>query len=288
MQIKRSELIINKRGAIYHLNLLPEETGDTIILVGDPGRVKQVSAFFDKVEFKTANREFITHTGLIGNKKISVISSGIGTDNIDIVMNELDALVNVDLKNQTINKKKKSLRIVRIGTCGSLQSEVPVDTFVVSEYGIGLDGLLYYYKHKGVNNINMSKAFARHMQWNKNLSVPYTVKGNNQLIKLLGKGNHTGSTLTATGFYGPQGRIVRAELPDNNFIKKINAFKHGNTKVMNFEMETSAIYALGKILGHDTCTICSVVANRINGTFSNNYQHFIKKMIQQCLERLTQ
>ncbi len=287
MSIKSSELILNKRGAVYHLDLRPEEIGNTVLLVGDPGRVKQVSTFFDQILYKRKNREFITHTGILNEKKISVISSGIGTDNIDIVMNELDALVNVDLELKKRKKQLKKLRTIRIGTCGAIQHDVAVNSFVVTEHAMGLDGLLYYYKHKSINNTAVSKAFEKHCKWNKKLPAPYVVSGNTTLIKLLGKDNIIGNTITATGFYAPQGRVLRIELADPIFLNRLSTFSYKNFSLSNFEMETSAIYALGKIMGHNTCTICLVVANRVNGTFSTNYPLYVKKLIRQCLQRLT-
>lgn len=282
--IPESELIINERGAIYHLNLRPEELAPTVITVGDPDRVKEVSKYFDKVEFETRHREFVTHTGFIGHKRISVVSTGIGPDNIDIVLNELDALVNINFKTRTIEPTLTTLNIIRVGTCGSLQAAFPVDSMVVTTHAIGIDNLLNYYQHDNNEEENeLLQQFIQHTKIDQHFSRPYINTGGSSLLMHFVDGFHHGMTVTCPGFYGPQGRILRLGLHYPNFIDLLTSFSYGLHKIANFEMETSAIYGLGKLLGHQCLSISAVVANRIDHSFSNDGKKAIEKTIQKVL-----
>jgi uridine phosphorylase len=287
-RISETELILNPDGSVYHLNLKPENIADNVIIVGDQGRVATVSKFFDTIDFKVQNREFITHTGTYNGKRLTVLSSGIGTDNIDILVNELDAAVNIDLKARLIKEEKRSLNIIRIGTSGALQEDIPVDSFVVSTHGLGFDGLMnYYHDLADINENAISEAFIKQTHWNKNLPYPYTVKGSEELINKIGFDLIKGITATAPGFYGPQGRKIRLAPWVEDFNKQLTDFNINGNRITNFEMETSALYGLGKLLGHQTCTICVIIANRIVKQYSKNYHSAVEKLIQMVLERLT-
>ena len=286
--IPETELILNPNGSVYHLQLLPEHIAPNIIIVGDPGRVETVSNFFDTVDFKIRNREFVSHGGTFNGKRVMVISSGIGTDNIDILINELDAAVNIDLSTRTIKKEHTSLNIVRIGTSGALQKDIPVDTFVVSKYGLGFDGLLNYYLDlPKVNDNEISEAFIKQTNWNNNLPYPYAIKGSEALINTIGHDLTQGITATAPGFYGPQGRKLRLTPWVEDFNQQLTDFSHGNNRITNFEMETSALYGLGALLGHQTCTVCAIIANRVAKQYSKNYHTAVEQLIGLVLERLT-
>ena len=286
--IPETELILNPNGSVYHLKLLPENIAENIIIVGDQGRVETVSKFFDTIDFKIQNREFVTHTGTYKGKRVMVLSSGIGTDNIDILINELDAAVNIDLKTRTIKKDHTSLKIVRIGTSGALQQDIPVDKFVVSTHGLGFDGLLNYYLDlPEVNDNEISEAFIKQTNWNKNLPYPYAVKGSEMLINKIGFDQIKGITATAPGFYGPQGRKLRLTPWVEDFNQQLTDFRHNENRITNFEMETSALYGLGALLGHQTCTICAIIANRVAKQYSKNYHVAVEELIQLVLERLT-
>ncbi len=286
--IPETELILNPNGSVYHLKLLPENIADNIIIVGDQGRVEEVSKFFDTVDFKVQNREFITHGGTINGKRIMVLSSGIGTDNIDILVNELDAAVNIDLKTRIIKEDKRSLNIVRIGTSGALQEDIPVDSFVVSTHGLGFDGLLNYYLDlPSVNDNEISEEFIKQTNWHKNLPYPYAVKGSETLINKIGFDLTQGITATAPGFYGPQGRKLRLTPWVEDFNQQLTDFKYKENRITNFEMETSALYGLGALHGHQTCTVCAIIANRVAKKYSENYHAAVDKLIQLVLERLT-
>ena len=284
-KLRDTELIITNSGRIYHLNLKKEEIADDIILVGDPSRVEQISNKFEKIDFKITHREFITHTGYYNNKKISVISSGIGTDNIDIVINELDALVNVNFETRKINKIKKSLNIIRLGTSGGLNKKIDVDSFLVSEYAIGLDGLAHFYKNNDVLDQELSKMFFNKTNWSKNHASPYSVKAS---YKLLNKFNNfnKGITLTATGFYGPQCRNMRLKSSISDLENLIESIEYQSLNITNFEMETSALYFLGRSLGHNTLTICAILANRISKKYSSNPIDTIDVLINEVLKNL--
>lgn len=285
--IPPTELIITKEGRIYHLDLLPEDIGDNIILVGDQERVPTISKYFDRIELKRSKREFVTHTGLLNNKRVSVISTGIGCDNIDIVVNELDALVNIDFEKKVVKNDHQILNIIRIGTCGALQKEIAVDQFVLSTYGLGFDGLLAFYNPIYEDDEKaLQKAFLQQIPWPNDANEPYFVRGSKILSKKIGKGMHHGITATANGFYGPQGRSLRlkTKLPDMN--KFLNRFDYKNQKILNFEMETSALYGLSTMLGHHACTVCAVIGNRFSNTFSKDYKKAIENLVTTVLKRI--
>ncbi|HEY2727030.1 MAG TPA: nucleoside phosphorylase [Parafilimonas sp.] len=285
MYIPESELVLNNRRAIYHLNLLPEELAQTIITVGDPDRVQQVSKHFDLIEIKQQHREFISHTGLVGKKRITVLSTGIGTDNIDIVLNELDALVNIDFDSRTIKSQLQSLNIIRIGTCGSLRKDIPVDSFIASTHALGIDNLLNYYVHdNNEEEKNILQHFINHTQITGQSSQPYIAAASTSLLKNFVHGFHNGITVTCPGFYGPQGRVLRLGLSFPNLVDTFTEFRYGNYHIVNFEMETSAIYGLGKLLGHHCLSLSTVVANRVSKQFSKNAVESIEKLIKRTLE----
>lgn len=283
--IAASELIINDRGAIYHVNCRPEEIAHNIITVGDPDRVKEVSKYFDSIEFKNQHREFMTHTGYIGKKRISVTSTGIGPDNIDIVMNELDALVNIDLKTRTIKDKLTSLNIIRVGTSGSLQEEIPVDSFVASTHGLGLDNLMNFYKHERNQEENqLLHSFNTHTQIHQGITAPYITGAGVSLLKEFVGGFHQGITVTCPGFYGPQGRVLRMGLTQPQLIDRLTTFTFGQHRISNFEMETSALYGMGKVLGHHCLSLSAIVANRITKEFSSDGGAAVENLIKKTLE----
>jgi len=289
MEFRESELIINKDGSIFHLHLLPEDIADTILLVGDPGRVEVVASFFDNIELKKQNREFYTITGTLRGKRISVISTGIGTDNIDIVVNELDAIANINLKTRTKNKKHRTLNLIRIGTSGSLQADIPVDSFLMSTRSVGFDGLLNFYANRNsVSDLEFEEALKNHLDWNKLLPSPYVVDGSEELIKKLDGANITqGINISASGFYGPQGRQLRLQIVDKNINDKIETFEFQGQKITNYEMESSAIFGLSQLLGHNAITICAIIANRRKKEYSKDYKPVIKELVKTVLERLT-
>ncbi len=287
-KFRESELIINPDGSVYHINLKPEDIADTVLLVGDQGRVKMISNYFDSVDHQSQNREFLAHTGYYNGKRITVLSTGIGTDNIDIVINELDAAVNIDLKTRTLKEDRTSLKLIRLGTSGAIQPEIDVDTFVASEYGLGLDGLLHFYKYDdSIVEKELAEAFIEHTGWSDKLPHPYIVKQSGELMEKVAYDMKKGITATASGFFGPQGRELRVPLADSEMNDKIESFNYSNKKVTNFEMETSALYALGKILGHETLTICTIIANRPNKQYSSDYKKVVDKLIQTVLDRVT-
>lgn len=287
-RIAESELIINKRGAIYHLDLRPEELASTVILVGDPDRVKKVSKHFDKIEHQLQHREFITHTGFIGNKRLSVLSTGIGPDNIDIALNELDALVNIDFETREAKPELSSLNIIRFGTSGSLQGDIPVDSLVASSHGLGLDNLLNYYGYTKSDEENeITNAFVGQTGLNAAVTIPYISKGSETLLNKFPDENYfKGITVTCPGFYGPQGRILRLPLAAPGLINKLTDFKYGDHRITNFEMETSAIFGLGKLLGHQCMSINTIVANRVVQEFSKDSEAAVENMIKLSLENL--
>jgi len=285
--IKESELILNNDGSVYHLHLKPEDIADTIIIVGDPDRVATVSKHFDTIQLKRQNREIHTHTGYYKNKRITVLSTGMGPDNIDIVINELDALANIDLDKRQKKAEHKSLNIIRLGTSGALQNEIKPGAFIVSKYGLGIDGLLNFYAgdKKNFNN-DLSEAFEKHCNWDKTLAKPYASPCSEELLNKLGEGLTTGITLTAPGFYGPQGRVLRLKLANPDINKKIESFHFNGMKITNMEMETSALYGLGNLLGHNTLTICVAIANRVSKKFINDYKQNVEALIKDVLDKL--
>ncbi|WP_136481029.1 nucleoside phosphorylase [Cognatitamlana onchidii] len=289
MVIKESELILNPDGSIYHLNLKPENIASTIILVGDQDRVSKVSKHFDNIHFKTQKREFKTHTGSYRGKRISVISTGIGPDNIDIVLNELDALANIDFKTRQIKNSLTSLNFIRIGTSGALQKDIPIDSFVLSKYGLDINGMLHAYNLKSIQNAPLENAIIDHTNWNPNKAKPIVIENNRDLeAKLKSDITLEGFTATAGGFYGPQGRVLRLSVQDPFLIDKISSFNHNHLKVTNFEMETSAIYGLAKLLGHKAVSLNAIIANRATGYFSKNPSKTIDDLITYTLNKLVE
>jgi len=287
MSIKQSELILNPDGSIYHLNLRPEHIATNIIFVGDQDRVDKISKHFDSIEFTTQKREFKTTTGTYKNKQFSVISTGIGPDNIDIVLNELDALVNIDLKTRKPKEILTSLNIVRIGTSGSLHDDIPVDSFVIGSHGLDLNGLLHSYQIEAFSNSEIEDAFVKHTNWSAKKSYPIVIENSKELEnRLKSDKTHQGITATAGGFYGPQGRILRLALQDNELNHKIDSFNFNQHRITNLEMETSAIYGLSKLLGHKACSINAIIANRANGSFSENPGKVVADLIEYTLEKL--
>lgn len=283
-----SELILNDRGGLYHIGLTPDQVADDVIVVGDPARVKLISAHFDKVEAEVSNREYFTQVGRYNGRRITVMSTGIGTDNIDIAINELDAAVNIDLVHRRPLAETRSLRIIRLGTSGALQADIPVDTIVASEYGLGFDGLMNYYRHDFTDReISYRDAFIYHTSYPMQLAKPYLVEGDLDLRLLIGGDRTTGITATACGFYAPQGRQLRAEMSHPEMNQLITSFSYKEERITNYEMETSALFGLSKMLGHRPATLCAIIANRIRGEYSADYSIVVKKMIAETLERLT-
>lgn len=283
-----TELILTPENRVYHLNLKNEDIADDVIVVGDQNRVPQISSFFSKIEFTTSHREFVTHTGVFNGKRITVLSTGIGTDNIDIVLNELDAAVNIDPEHRTLRPVTRRLNIIRLGTSGALQPDIPVNALVASTHGLGLDGLLNYYElWRNINENAISEAFMRHSNWLPNLAYPYCIGADSILLNRFSKECFTGITATAPGFYGPQGRQIRlkSSMPDLNEL--LGSFKFENNRVCNFEMETSALYGLGKLLGHRCLTVCVIIANRVRKEFTSDYSKSVEFLIENCLNKLT-
>ncbi len=288
MELKNAELVLNTDGSIYHLKLHPGDVAETILLVGDPGRAKMISGYFDTVTFAGQNREINTFTGTYKGKRLTVMSTGMGPDNVEIVVNELDALFNIDLETKTIKEDKTSLNLIRIGTTGALQPEIGVvESYLVSEYALGLDGLAYFYADgPHVIDQELTRSFIETMQWDEKLPRPYGIKGSEYLIEKLGSGWQKGITLTAPGFYAPQGRELRLKVTDKTIIDRAGKFTFNNRKVTNFEMETSALYSLSAMLGHEAMTVCDVIANRVTDDFNPNYKESMKNLVQQMLDRV--
>jgi len=284
-RIAESELIISPLGAIYHLDLTPDEIATNIITVGDPERVGDVSKHFDTIEVKRAHREFVTHTGYIGKKRLSVVSTGIGTDNIDIVFNELDALVNIDFASRTINKELKQLNIIRIGTSGSLQRDIPVDSFLVSTHGLGIDNLMNFYAvADNKDRQDIIDAFMTQTGLSGKVSAPYINVCDAGLLKHFEQGFYKGITVTCPGFYGPQGRVLRLGISNPGFVDKLTDFNYNGLIISNFEMETAGIYGLGKALGHKAISLNALIANRVTGEFSKDPQGTIDALILKTLD----
>lgn len=282
--IEVSEFILNDRGAVYHLDLRPEELAPTILTVGDPGRVAKVSQHFDAIEHRRQHREFVTHTGRIGQKRISVVSTGIGTDNIDIVLNELDALVNIDPGTRTIRPQLTTLTIIRIGTTGALQRDIPVDGWIASTHGLGIDNLLNFYRHEeNSEEMELLQSFATQTQLHHRLAHPYISGASASLLRHFTEGFHHGITVTCPGFYGPQGRVLRIGLSQPDLIDRLTGFSYGRHRISNFEMETAGIYGLGKILGHSCLSLSLVVANRVTRQFSGDQNTAMEHLIQRTL-----
>jgi len=287
--IKSSELILNPDGSVYHLNLKPEHIANDIIFVGDQNRVEKITQFFDNIEFSTQKREFKTQTGYYKGKRITVMSTGIGPDNIDITLNELDALVNIDLQTRQPKEKLTSLNIVRIGTSGSLQEDIPVDSFVMGQYGLGLDNMLRSYLIDDITENDMEDAFIKHTNWDLRKGKPYIIACSKVLEKKFDSDQmHKGITGTAGGFYGPQGRVLRLDIQDPSLNSKMDNFKFNTVRMSNLEMETSAIYGLGKLLGHNCLSLNAIIANRANGTFSEDPYKAVDKLIAYALDKLAE
>ena len=287
-QFPETELILSSENRVYHINLRNEDIADDVIVVGDQNRVAQISSYFSKIDFKTEHREFITHTGTFNGKRITVLSTGIGTDNIDIVLNELDAAVNINLEKRELNPFHRKLSIIRLGTSGALQGDIPVNGLVASSHGIGLDGLLNFYDSwKTINENEISEEFIKHTNWQTNLPYPYCVAASELLLNKFKENLHIGITATAPGFYGPQGRQIRLKSSAPNLNELLTAFKLGDLRITNFEMETSALYGLGKLLNHNCLTVCVIIANRVRKEFTSDYQKSVQLLIENCLNKLS-
>jgi uridine phosphorylase len=286
-RIAESELIINSRGAVYHIDLRPEELAQNIIIVGDPDRVSMVSKYFDTIEVKRQHREFVSHTGTVGTKKITCTSTGIGPDNIDIVLNELDALVNIDFETRMIKKELSTLNIMRIGTSGSLQADVPVDSWVAGTHGLGLDNLLNYYRlEHNEQEKELLQSFVTHTQLHAQICNPYISLASASLLKHFVEGFHQGITVTCPGFYGPQGRVLRLGIRNPELIDRLTEFRFGQHRITNFEMETSAIYGLGRLLGHHCLSLNAIIANRIAKQFTSDAHKLVDGLIKRVLETI--
>ncbi len=287
--IPPSELVLNDDGSIYHLKLKPEHVAHDVILVGDQDRVARISRHFDSVEFKIRNREFITHTGIYQGRRLTVISTGIGTDNIDIVLNELDAAVNIDLQNRILKENRKVLNIIRLGTCGALHSDIDVGSFIISEFGLGFDGLAHYYgfEHNDAER-PIHAEILRQLAWNPRLAEPYLVGGDNGLIFRLGPDMIPGITATATGFYGPQGRQLALPIKMEDMNDRLASFSYQGLRITNFEMETSGLFALGRLMGHRCATCCTVLANRTIKKYVEDKNDVVDNLITEVLTRLVQ
>ena len=286
--IEPSELIINPDGSIFHLHLKPEQLAENIILVGDPCRVRMIAGFFESIESETENREFVSATGWYGTKRITVLSTGIGTDNIDIVVNELDALVNIDLATRQVKNEHKSLKIIRIGTSGGLQGDIPVNAFLASAKAIGFDGLLNFYERRNeVSDLAFESAFKEYVNWNELLPSPYVVEADHALFdRIIDQDFTQGVTISAPGFYGPQGRELRLRIVDPLINDKIETFRYENQRITNYEMECSAIYGLSRLLGHKALTVCIIIANRVSKRANEDYKPVMEKLVQKVLDRI--
>lgn len=286
--IEPSELIINPDGSIFHLHLLPEQVADNVILVGDPGRVAMIASCFDRKESSAENREFVSVTGFYGSKRITVLSTGIGTDNIDIVINELDALVNIDLEKREVKSSRRSLNIIRIGTSGGLQRDIPVNAFLASRKAIGFDGLLNFYARRNeIADLSFEISFTEHMDWNPLLASPYVVDCDPELYEKIADETFTGGvTISAPGFYGPQGRVLRLQITDPEINDKIEKFSFEGQRITNYEMECSAIYGLCRLLGHKALTVCIIIANRVQKQANENYKPVMEQLVRKVLDRI--
>jgi len=287
MKISESELIINPDGSVYHLNLKPEDVAQTVITVGDPDRVAEVSKHFDSIEVDVHRREFKTHTGVYKGKRITVISTGIGTDNIDIVLNELDALINIDFSTRKVKSNLSSMTIVRIGTSGAIQPNIPMDSFLISETAIGFDSLLHFYGNTSFLDESFSEAIKIHLGLSQDKSSPYVVGADPELLKTFSSPDTlSGTTITNVGFYGPQGRVLRLPLQDPDLNSKISSFRYDDTQITNLEMETAGIYGMAKLLGHRAISLNAILANRANGAFSQKPEETVENLIKYTLAAL--
>jgi len=288
MRIAESELIINSDGSVFHLHIKPEELADLVVLVGDPGRVDMFTPYLTEIEFKHQSREFVSTTGKYNGKRITILSTGIGTDNIDIVMNELDALANIDFATREPKKEHRTLTILRIGTCGAIQPDIPLGSYIFSHYSIGCDGLLNWYANReNITNLDMEEAFVKHINKDPHVPTPYFAKASEKLIKRFEDCTVKGMTISAPGFYGPQGRVLRMPLAMPNMVELFESFKYNDYRITNFEMEGSAIAGIAKHTGHDAGTVCCVIANRYLKTSNADYKPFVEKLVELALNRLT-
>ncbi|HBN06421.1 MAG TPA: phosphorylase [Bacteroidales bacterium] len=286
-KLAASELTLAKDGSLYHIHLKPHQLYDNIILVGDPQRVEMVSNHFDSIDFKTSNREIFVCSGKFNGVGVTVLSTGMGVDNIDIVLTELDACANINLQTREFNNEQRQLNVVRLGTCGSLQKDVPCGEFVVSRYVVGIDGIMYFYKNKeGVIDENLTQSFISFMNWDNSLPKPYGVGCSEKLLDKLAFDMKKGITITSPGFYGPQGRQIRLPLAFSDINEKLSAFSFNEFKATNYEMETSALYCLGKNLEHNCLTVCLVIANRMEGRFLESYHNEMNNLIKLILKRI--
>lgn len=289
MRIAESELIINGDGSVFHIHLRPEELADNVILVGDPGRVAMVSDFLSDIEFRHESREFVSVTGRYDGVRITVLSTGIGTDNIDIVMNELDALANIDFATREPKAEHRTLNILRIGTCGAIHADIPLGAYIFSHYSVGHDGLMNWYADVDkVTDKDMEQAYMRHMDWNPRLPTPYFVKASEALAAKFADCTVKGMTISASGFYGPQGRVVRQGLQDPRFLEKIESFRYGEWRITNFEMEGSAIAGLARHLGHEAATVCCAIANRHLKSSNPDYHSLVRGLVELSLRKLAE
>ncbi|MCI5619335.1 MAG: nucleoside phosphorylase [Rikenellaceae bacterium] len=289
MKIAESELIINSDGSVFHIHLKPEELADIVILVGDPGRVDMVAEYLYDLEFRHQSREFVSVTGKYNGKRITVLSTGIGTDNIDIVMTELDALANVDFETREVKKEHRTLTVLRIGTTGAIHPDIPLGSFIFSHFSVGVDGLLNWYENRDeIAHLDMEEAFKKHVKWNKHLPDPYFVKASDKLIKKFEDCTVKGVTISAPGFYGPQGRVVRLGLAMPAMLEDYESFRFGDYRITNFEMEGSALAGLAAHLGHDAGTVCCAIANRYLKDADTDYKPNVRKLVELSLKKLTE
>lgn len=288
MKIPESELIINADGSIFHLHIRPDQLGDTVILVGDPGRVEMFRPLFESIECENASREFVWITGVYNSKRVTALSTGIGTDNIDIVMTELDALANIDFSTREVKPEHKSLDILRIGTCGAIQPEIPLGSFIFSHISVGCDGLLNWYEGRDeIALLDFEEAFKKHTGWNRHLPDPYFVRASERIIEKFADCTVKGMTISASGFYGPQGRVVRQGLAMPDMLEKFESFEFDGCKITNFEMEGSALAGLAACLGHNAGTVCCAIAHRYLKDANTDYKPKVNELVKLCLDRLT-
>jgi len=288
MRIPESELIINADGSAFHIHIRPEELADTVIMVGDPGRVDMIAEYLTDLEFRHASREFVSVTGRYNGKRLTVLSHGIGPDNIDIVMTELDALANIDFATREVKPEHKTLHILRIGTSGALHADIPLGSFILSHMSVGFDGVMNWYANREkVTDIEVEEAFKAHMNWDPHLPSPYFVKASDEIIRRFADCTVKGVTISAPGFYGPQGRVVRVPLAMPDMLEKIESFRFGDYRITNFEMESAPLAGLARHLGHEACTVCCAIANRYLQSSNPDYKPQIRKLIELALERMT-
>lgn len=288
MRIPESELIINADGSAFHIHIRPEELADTVIMVGDPGRVDMIAEYLTDLEFRHASREFVSVTGRYNGKRLTVLSHGIGPDNIDIVMTELDALANIDFATREVKPEHKTLHILRIGTSGALHADIPLGSFILSHMSVGFDGVMNWYANREkVTDIEVEEAFKAHMNWDPHLPSPYFVKASDEIIRRFADCTVKGVTISAPGFYGPQGRVVRVPLAMPDMLEKIESFRFGDYRITNFEMESAPLAGLARHLGHEACTVCCAIANRYLQSSNPDYKPQIRKLIELALDRMT-